>query len=87
MNIETGEIKRFSDDEPFDHDKFVKVQEELMTKIQKETEQVSKFDAKSELGKLFTGNRKERREREKLLRKLAGKSASDAIRKNKSSEA
>jgi len=76
MNIETGEIKRFGSDEEFDHEKFVEIKEAFMTKLQQETEKVSKFDSQSELGKLFTGNRKERREREKLIKKLAKHSAS-----------
>jgi hypothetical protein len=79
MNIETGEIKRFGSDEEFDREKFIEIQEDLMTKVQKATEQISKFDAQSELGKLFTGNRKERREREKLIKKLAKRSASKAV--------
>jgi hypothetical protein len=45
---------------------FVEVDPNSMTNKQKKEMQVSKFDNKSELGKLFTMNRHERRKRAKL---------------------
>ena len=45
---------------------FVEVDPDNMTKKQKKEMQVSKFDNKSELGKLFTMNRHERRKQAKL---------------------
>ena len=57
MDTETGEIRYFEENEKIPK-KFVKIYEEQMTELQKKTEQVSKFDNKSELGKLFTSHRK-----------------------------
>ena len=62
MNIETGEIKEFSDKKELLKDlpskSWTPVEEANMTEKQKEDMQVSKYDNKSDLGKLFTFNRK-----------------------------
>ena len=68
MNRETGEIKRFAENEAVP-DMFEMIQEEQMTDKQQVEMKVSKYDNKSELGKLFTGNRAERRRLERLARK------------------
>ena len=68
MNRETGEIKRFAENESVP-DMFEMIQEEQMTDKQKVKMAVSKYDNKSELGKLFTGNRAERRKLERMARK------------------
>jgi hypothetical protein len=50
-------------------DQCISVDAEQMTKKQKKTMQVSKHDSCSELGKIYTGNRKERRRQAALARK------------------
>ena len=57
MNIETGEIRQFKEGEKIPKE-FVRIFEEQMTNLQKQNMQVSKFDNKSELGKLYTSHRK-----------------------------
>lgn len=49
---------------------FVEVDPNSMTNKQKKEMQVSKFDNKSELGKLFTMNRHERRKQAKLKKEI-----------------
>lgn len=68
MNRETGEIRRFAEGEDIP-DLFQMIQDEQMTDKQKVEMKVSKYDNKSELGKLFTGNRAERRRLERMARK------------------
>lgn len=60
MNRKTGEIKRFEENEDIP-DLFQIIQEDQMTEKQKTYMAVSKYDGTSELGKLFTENRAERR--------------------------
>ena len=64
MNLDTGKIRMFGKDEALETNE-VLVGLEQMTEGQKATRQVSKYDNRSELGKLFTGNRKQRREQER----------------------
>ena len=68
MNIETGEIKQFKEGDKIP-DGFVPIIREQMTKKQARNMQVSKYDSVSELGRLFTGNRKQRREQAKALKR------------------
>jgi len=68
MNRETGEIKRFAENEAVPN-MFYGIQEEQMTDKQKVEMAVSKYDNKSELGKIFTGNRAERRKLERMVKK------------------
>ena len=68
MNRDTGELRRFKEGENIP-DIFQMIQEEQMTDKQKVEMVVSKYDNKSELGKLFTGNRAERRRLERKTRK------------------
>lgn len=58
MNTETGEIEFFNKMPEELRKKFVEIKEDQMTDKQKREMRVSKFDNKSELGKLFTGHRK-----------------------------
>jgi hypothetical protein len=67
MNTETGEIKEFKEGEKIPEN-FVEVSRKDMTNKQKESMQVSKYDSISKLGKLFYGNRKERRRQAKLFK-------------------
>ena len=81
MNTETGKIVEFTESktqeelkELFGTDelgiqKMVPVNKDDMTKKQDKQKQVSKYDNKSKLGQLFTGNRKERRWKEKEYRR------------------
>ena len=64
MHVETGRVRVLCDGEEPDRDE-VFVHLEQMTEKQMETYQVSKYDNRSELGKVFTGNRKQRREQER----------------------
>ena len=64
MNIKTGEIKYFEPEDEIPED-WIQIYEGQMTKKQRETLHVSKHDSVSELGKLFTGNRAERRKQAK----------------------
>ena len=68
MNIETGEIKKFEEGEKIPKE-FIEIQEDQMTKKQRATMQVSKYDSISKLGRLFAGNRKQRRRQAKEYRK------------------
>lgn len=68
MNRETGEIKRFAEGETIP-EMFDLIQDNQMTDKQQVEMKVSKYDNKSELGKLFTGNRAERRKLERMARK------------------
>lgn len=81
MNVQTGEIRNFSEDqwtkvletEPALAERlkdWVPVDESQMTLKQKADMQVSKHDSVSELGKLFTGNRAERRRQVKKSLRL-----------------
>lgn len=62
MNIETGELYEKLRDVPQDAmDQCLPIDSTQMTKKQRKNMQVSKYDSMSELGKIYTGNRKERR--------------------------
>lgn len=50
-------------------DEFAEVEENDITPKQKENMQVSKYDSISKLGKLFTGNRIERRKMAKNIKR------------------
>lgn len=67
MDTRTGEIKQFEEGEEVSKD-LIKVAYEQMTEKQKEEMQVSKYDNKSELGKIFTEERKKVK-RKRLSRK------------------
>ena len=68
MDTRTGEIKYFEENKkPPEH--YIKILQEQMTKKQSEEMQVSKFDNRSELGKIFTDKRKERKKKAKGFRK------------------
>ena len=54
-------------------DNLVEILEEQMTARQKAEMQVSPFDNRSELGKVYTGNRKERRRQAAIARREAKK--------------
>lgn len=74
MNLNTGEIRNFDDEEIKSlSDEWMELSEEDMTAKQKETMQVSKHDNKSKLGKMFTGNRAERRRQIKEARRILKK--------------
>jgi hypothetical protein len=68
MNVDTGEIRKLFEDEALLENE-VLVSPDQMTARQHEEMRVSKFDNRSELGKLFTGNRKQRREQERERRR------------------
>lgn len=68
MDINTGELIMLGEGEgPLKS--FISILQKQMTEKQKKEMQVSKFDNKSELGKLFTGNRKARRKLAAIHRK------------------
>jgi hypothetical protein len=61
MNTETGEIKNFTQEQLqqlLNPEKWTEVDVKEITDKQKKEMQVSKFDNKSKLGKLFTHHRK-----------------------------
>ncbi len=60
MNDRTGEIREFVRDEPMEAD-FVSIERDMMTSLQEETKQVSKFDNRSVLGRKFKDARAKRR--------------------------
>jgi hypothetical protein len=63
MNTETGDLyARLKDVPPETMNQCIPIDAAQMTKKQMRTMRVSKHDNRSELGQLFTGNRKERRE-------------------------
>lgn len=75
MNVETGKIfysKKEEADEimkkMIEKGEAIPIEEKDMTEKQKETLQVSKYDSVSKLGKLFKGNRAERRKMAKMFR-------------------
>ena len=72
MNTETGELKEFSEAvAEFLKPPWVKVKESDMTDKQKEDMQVSKYDNKSKLGKLYTNHRKlTRKQKNRQRRRL-----------------
>lgn len=71
MNIETGEIKRFTYEEMLNvmEDPYVPINESDMTVKQNEFMQVSKHDNKSKLGKKFTTARAKRKWKAKQIKK------------------
>lgn len=72
MNTETGEIKYFKEGEKIPKE-FIPVKESQMTEKQKKNLRVSKYDSISTLGRMFTGNRKERRRQAKKLKNILKK--------------
>ncbi|MDD5328052.1 MAG: SEC-C metal-binding domain-containing protein [Phycisphaerae bacterium] len=60
MNSETGEIKRFDEIIKLpkaEQAKYIPIDEQLMTEKQRTTQQVSKFDGQSALGKIRVKHR------------------------------
>lgn len=72
MNVDTGELKYFENDEALAEalksEKWVQVDDKEMTKKQKKEMRVSLKDHKSVLGKKLTKNRKRRLKRKGLLK-------------------
>ena len=70
MNTETGEIRHFKEGEKIPKE-FIQIYKDEMTELQKKNMQVSKFDNKSKLGKLYTSHRKlSRTHKNRLKRKM-----------------
>lgn len=74
MNTETGKLMMLSSKEiemlsGTMEDSFIPIDIRLATEMQKQEMQVSNHDSKSPLGVIFTGSRKERREKERQYRK------------------
>jgi hypothetical protein len=71
MDTRTGMIEQFSKEEMkgLDPERYERVHREQMTAKQEELMQVSKHDNRSELGKIFTGKRKNREKRERRKRR------------------
>jgi len=73
MNVDTGHLEYLTMAEFEQQAKLgamVPVDMETATDKQKAEMQVSKHDNRSELGKIFTGNRRERRAQERAYKKL-----------------
>lgn len=74
MDTQTGKIHEFKDSEELkkaleENPDLISVEQHQLTAKQKLNKQVSKYDSVSELGRLFNGNRKERRKYAKRLKK------------------
>lgn len=79
MNVDTGHLEYLTMAEFEQQAKLgamIPVDMETATKKQKEEMQVSKHDNRSELGKVFTGSRRERRAQERAFNKQQKKSRS-----------
>lgn len=85
MDTMTGKIYRLETDDEFSSH-MVRVREELMTAKQKDEMQVSKFDNRTELGKLFKrhrdGNRSERRSKQKNTNPIMNGFRDKTVRRN-----
>ncbi len=75
MNQETGELRALTNEdlELLKNGTWKEVDMKNATKKQKKEMQVSKYDNKSELGKVFTGSRRERRATERAFNKTQKK--------------
>jgi len=78
MNMD-GHIRMLREDEEPEEDETL-INLLKATPKQKEEMQVSKFDNRSQLGQIFTGNRKERRQQEKEARRNRRKEFRDKLK-------
>ena len=79
MNVDTGHLEYLTMaafEQQAKMGALVEVDMNMATDKQKEEMQVSKHDNRSELGKVFTGSRRERRAQERAFKKQQKKSRS-----------